>query len=109
MSGGSSYSSPSPSTTSHTNCDIVEVVPLNSVQPNVVSQLRVDDILEVALVGASLVAMRPGAGSQQGQIAGSLTPRSLADLLDCIGRGREYVAVVRQLRGGFCEVEIRPR
>lgn len=91
------------------NCNIVERTPLNSPQAAVVSGLRQGDQLEVVLTGQSLVAMRPGTTGQPGQIAGSLTPRSLASLLECMSQGREYVAVVLQIRGAFCEVEVRPR
>lgn len=107
MSGGSSYS-PTP-TTSSSDCNIVERVPLNSVQASVLPQLQVGDDLEVAVVGTTLVAMWPGAGGQPAQVAGSLTPRRLADLLECIQQGNDYVAAVLQIRGALVQVEIRRR
>jgi hypothetical protein len=42
-------------------------------------------------------------------VAGSLTPRRLVELIDCMNQGRRYIAVVLTIRGALCEVEIRPR
>ncbi len=105
MSGGQSDGRPL--TPSHPHCNIVEKTPLNSPKANVVASLKVGSILEVALTstGKSLVAKVVGGEA----IAGSLTPMSLVDIVDCMARGRHYVAVVTQISGGFCEVEIRPK
>jgi hypothetical protein len=99
-SGGGGYGGP---TRSSTDCNIVERVPLNSPQASVVSTLKPGDRLDVELRESVLVAV------YKGTVAGALTPQSLLDLIDCIGKGRHYVANVLQLRGAFCEVEIRPR
>jgi hypothetical protein len=87
------------------DCNIVERTPLNSPKANVVRQLTKGDMLEVEVSadGRSLLARAP-----QG-LAGSLTPRRLAELLECIEKGRKYKATVVDLKGGFCEVEIRPK
>jgi hypothetical protein len=87
-----------------TNCDIVERVPLNSVQKAVLHSLNVGDKLAVEVKGQSLVATTSG-----GEVAGSLTPPRLAALLACIESGREYLAVVLKLKGALVEVEIRPQ
>lgn len=107
MSGGSSpggYGDSSGGTVSGGDCDIVEVVPLNSPKAPIVAKLKLGDKLSVEIVGGSVVA-RDSAKN----IAGSLTPRRLADLIACINKGREYVAIVRSLKGALCEVEVRPR
>lgn len=84
------------------DCDIVEKVPLNSPKKAVTVKLTVGDNLDVVLVGKSLVAR-----NEDGNDAGSLTPRSLARLIACIEKGTGYVAAVVKLAGGACEVEIR--
>ena len=88
------------------DCNIVERTPLNSPKPNVLQQLKKGDVLDVqpSADKRSIVARKEEVG-----IAGSLTPRRLAELLECIEQGRKYKATVLELRGAFCEVEIRPR
>ena len=98
--GGGGYSGP---TRQSSDCKIVERVPLNSPKPAVVTTLTVGDLLDVEERDGSLVALHQGAA------AGSLTPQRLLDLLDCIQSGHEYVAAVLKLKGGLCEVEIRPK
>lgn len=100
--GGGGYGGP---TRNITDCNIVERVPLNSPQAAVLAVLQVGTVLDVEVVtpGPLLVA------KHKGQIAGSLTPQTLLDLLDCIAKGRVYVAQVVLIRGGLCEVEVRPR
>lgn len=87
------------------DCNIVERVPLNSPQAAVVATLTQSQELDVQLRGGSVVAVVSASNS----IAGSLTPRRLVELIDCINQGRQYVAVVMTVRGALCEVEIRPR
>lgn len=87
------------------DCDIVEKTPLNSPKSAVLKQLKKGDVLAVqaSADGRSIVAVRGGVG-----VAGSLTPRRLADLLECLEKGRKYKATIVELRGAFCEVEVRP-
>lgn len=87
------------------DCDIVEKTPLNSPKSAVLTQLKKGDVLAVQASpdGRSIVAAKDGVG-----VAGSLTPRRLADLLECLEKGRKYKATIVELRGAFCEVEIRP-
>jgi hypothetical protein len=99
--GDSSYGGPSRSAS---DCNIIEKVPLNSPKASVLKTIHVGDVLTVELQDQTLVAV-----TKVGAIAGSLTPLSLLDLIDCIGKGRRYVACVTDLQGGLCEVEIRPR
>lgn len=88
------------------DCNIVERTPLNSPKSGILSQLKKGDVLDVQPSDdkRSIVAVKPAVG-----VAGSLTPRRLADLLECIEQGRKYKATVVELKGAFCEVEIRPR
>ncbi len=87
------------------DCDIVERTPLNSPKAGVLQQLKKGDVLQVRPSDdrKSIVAQKDGVG-----VAGSLTPRRLADLLECIERGRTYKATIVELKGALCEVEIRP-
>jgi hypothetical protein len=91
------------------DCNIVEQTALNSVNSATLPQLAVGTRLEVDVVQQNnrpvLVARLPNAGA----IVGALTPPSLADLLDCISRGRVYVAVVISIQSALVRVEIRPR
>lgn len=87
------------------DCNIVERVPLNSPQAAVVATLTQNQALNVELRGGSVVAVV----SASNNVAGSLTPRRLVELIDCMNQGQQYVAVVLTIRGALCEVEIRPR
>jgi hypothetical protein len=69
-----------------------------------VSKLKVGEELEVHLQGKSLIAR-----TLSHEAAGSLTPKSLATLIECIAKGNEYIAKVIKVSGGACEVEIRPK
>lgn len=103
MSGGSSDRSPFAPQTS--DCNIVERTPLNSPKPAVVGTLVPSDVLDVDFdpTGTTVVAKKGGA------IAGSLTPHNLAELIDCMSRGRKYKAIVLKVSGGLVELEIRPK
>lgn len=102
MSGSGGGYTPGPPTG---DCNIVERTPLNSPKSGVLQHMKKGDVLDVRTSddGRSIVAYK---GTQ---IAGSLTPRRLADLLECIEKGRKYKATVVELKGAFCEVEIRPK
>lgn len=83
-------------------CNIVERVPLNSPQAAVVSRLKEGQQLTVEQRHGVVVAL------EGANVAGSLTPRRLVELIDCMNQGRQYIAVVLAIRGALCEVEIRP-
>lgn len=78
---------------------------LSSPKPAVVSTLRPDDVLRLVLRGdeGPLEAV-----TDAGAVAGSITAPELLDLIRCIGEGYEYVAIVQDVRGGRCEVQVRP-
>lgn len=95
-----------------TNCeDLFDQTPLNSANAAVLKGLNVGDILKVELKtnpgGArpSVVAVRP---KPKPEIAGAITSAIAPRLIDCIGKGFKYVAVVKELKGGQCTVEVRP-
>lgn len=98
--GGGGYAPSGPSG----NCDIVEPgLPLSSPQKAVLATLKKGDQLQVVQVGPALEAR-----TAEGKTAGTLTPQSLLELLDCMSKGRKYKATVTEIMGGHCEVEIRP-
>jgi hypothetical protein len=87
---------------------LLERTILNSPVPAVVSTLKPHDTLSVELRDQagrkSLVAL---AGN--GSVAGSLTPPSLPKIINCIQQGFKFIAVVIEVRGGRCFVEVRPK
>ena len=94
-----------------TDCeDLIDRTTLNSANPAVLKSLKVDNILRVELksnpggVKPSVVAVRP---KPRTEIAGAITSAIAPRLIDCIGKGFKYVAVVRELKGGQCTVEVR--
>jgi hypothetical protein len=81
---------------------ILERTILNSPVAEVVRNLRRGDVLTVELRERSLVAV-----TEDGQIAGALTPPLLPRIVECIGEGYEYIAIVQEVGGGRCGVEVR--
>jgi hypothetical protein len=78
---------------------------LASPDPVVLATLKKGDELEV--VSASPTG--PAQAMAKGKIAGSIVTPQLMLLLNCIEQGFNYVAIVRRLDGGLCEVEVRVR
>ena len=93
--------------TSGEPCDITELTTLNSPDRTVVSTLRTGDVLDVRLHAGpprQLVAVANSA------VAGSITSPKSAQIIQCISqKGRAYVAEVRSIRGGLCQIEVRPQ
>lgn len=86
-------------------CDITTVTNLNSPVPAVVTTLRVGDVLAVRLqVGPPRVLV---AETSAGQVAGSLTPREMPRIIQCIQGAAAFEAEVLALRGGVCQVRVR--
>jgi uncharacterized membrane protein YeaQ/YmgE (transglycosylase-associated protein family) len=83
-----------------------EQTTLNSVDPNVLSTIKKDDILTIHAQSprGPLVVL-----NQSGGVVGSITSASLAKILDCINDGFEYVAIVQSVKGGQVIVLIRPK
>jgi hypothetical protein len=78
---------------------------LNSPKAPVVTGLQIGEVLDVEFdpSGKSVIAKK------NANVAGSLTPFRLAELIECMNRGRKYKAIVKKVSGGYCEVEIRPK
>ena len=104
MSGSSSDSGSPVGTSSSFDCaSIIERTILNSPNPAVLSSLNVGDILilELASVRGPLYA------KHNSEIAGSITSAILAQLIQCINEGYQYIAIIQSITGGRCSVEIR--
>lgn len=89
-----------------TDCTrISEKTVLNSPVPDVVSSLTKGEALNVKVLnGTSLVAV-----TEDGDIAGALTPPLLPRIVECIEEGFEYVAIVLSVSGGECRVHVKLR
>jgi len=77
---------------------------LSSPNPEVIPHLKKSQVLDIELRGASLIAL-----TADGEIAGSITSSIMARIVECIRQGFEYVAIVENVSGGRCDVEVRPR
>ena len=93
-------------TTGTVDCtNIFEETTLASPVPEVLQRLQVGQILRLQL-------QQPPRGpllavTDQGETAGSITTTSLTRLIICINDGHQFVALVRAVSGGKCDVEIR--
>jgi hypothetical protein len=88
-----------------TDCSsIIEHTILNSPNPAVLAKLKINDELEL------LAKTERGpleAFDSNGDIAGSITSSILAQLLDCIKKGYSFIAIIEEIDGGKCKIEIR--
>lgn len=90
----------------HIECDeLVLKASLSSPNPAVLSQLRRGTVLMLQRRGTTgpLLAV-----TDDGLEAGSITGAFLGRLVECIRNGYSYVAEVKGIQGGRCELEIRP-
>ena len=78
--------------------------PLNSVDPHVLSTIKIGDELSICEQDGSIVAT-----DAPGNIAGSITAVELAQLFACMEAGYRYIGVVESINGGTCLVRIRHR
>jgi hypothetical protein len=87
-------------------CVFTEITTLSSPNAAVIATLAVGDRLNVVYEAGPpqrVVAMTPA-----NVIAGSITSAKLLLIIECIGEGRQYVAIVTAIAGGRVTVEIRP-
>ncbi len=105
MSGGGSIGGSGGGGREPISCETLFVkTALNSPNPEVLLQLREGAVLSIEVRGRLLVAV-----TASGEIAGSITSTMMAKILECIKQGYSYVAIVKKISGGHCDVEIRPR
>lgn len=87
--------------------DFLEPTVLNSPVPKIVEALEERDTLSVEIFRVSGRAIL--VAKHNGQIAGSITSTGAGKLIGCIDKGYRYIAVVLEVEGGDCHVEIRRR
>jgi hypothetical protein len=106
MSGSGSGPGGPPPPDEPTTCELLVIrTNIASPDPAVLGRLRRGN--ELPLVASS--PKGPVHAMHDGAIAGSIVGASLMRLLDCMEQGYEYVAIVRRIEGGLCEVEVRLR
>jgi hypothetical protein len=86
-------------------CVIDELTSLNSVSPTALRNVRTGALLDVVFVAGP--PQRLVAQDNTGQIVGSITSRSMLQIIECIQNGRRYVAEVLGIQGGSCQVRVK--
>lgn len=77
---------------------------LNSPDAKVLKSIKIGDRLGITVSSSRVIQ----AVTEAGEIAGSITSMRMLQFIECIEKGFNYIAVVKGLTGGRCEVEIRP-
>jgi hypothetical protein len=107
MSGGD-RSGGAPTGDSERCPDFFEPTVLSSPVPRVLAALKPGDKLNVEIFrlagGRPLLVARA-----DGEIAGSITFAGAGQLIRCLTEGYRYIAIVLEVDGGDCSVEIRRR
>lgn len=86
-------------------CVIDEVTSLNSVSPAALRNVGAGTVLNVVFMAGP--PQRLVAQDNTGQVVGSITSRSMLQIIECIQNGRRYVAEVLGVQGGSCQVRVR--
>lgn len=98
---------PDPTPPPTPSCRSSRKAPLNSPQPGVAGNLKVNDRLFVYLdksSGRAILQVRDASGA----VAGSLTFLGHLALIDCIEQGYSYEALVLSISGGAIQLRIDP-
>lgn len=86
------------------SCSLLRVLtPLNSVQADLLKELRMGVVLFVEEKDGRLIAL------YEGKVIGSLTPLEQSRIIACIADGYTYGAKVTSIDGAACMVEITCR
>ena len=86
-------------------CVIDEVTSLNSVSPAGLRNARPGVLLNVVFLAGP--PQRLVAQDHTGQTVGSITSRSMLQIIECIQTRRQYVAEVLSIQGGSCQVRVK--
>jgi len=86
-------------------CVIDEVTSLNSVSPAGLRNARPRVLLNVVFLAGP--PQRLVAQDYTGQTVGSITSRSMLQIIECIQSGRQYVAEVLSIQGGSCQIRVK--
>jgi hypothetical protein len=85
-------------------CAVEEITTINSPDRTVLSSVIVGAVLDLVLDMGPPRRLLAHTGS--GQVAGSITSPSLAQIIRCIQAGVSYGLLVLSLRGAVCQVRI---
>ena|ERR1700693_3630513 len=88
-------------------CNIVVATTVNSPNRAVLATVRPGDTLDVDVLPGPPIQLV--ANTANGVVLGSLTPPSLPQIVQCIQQGYQYLAVVTDIRGGACSVQVQPK
>lgn len=106
MSGGGSGTEGAGGGGHETDCNIVRRESLTDPDPKVLKKLEkgttCDVVLEEQARRARILI------EYEGETAGVFYYDGFTRLIACIRKGHSYVAVVLGVKGGWCEVEVRP-
>lgn len=94
----------SPTTPSNSCERLVFRASVNSPQPQVISKLKVNDVLDVRLQTTPTFAV---VVEFLGQTAGSLTGTQVNTLINCLQNSYQYHATVVSISGGNCVVDVQ--
>lgn len=78
---------------------------LNSPKPNIISHLKIGDILEVSISTSPDIIIVRSNGNDVGTITGS----SFLNLFNCMLNGYQYVSKIISITGGICRVHVMPK
>ncbi len=78
---------------------------VNSPNPEVVPAIEIRQRLEIRLQGRIVVVGIPG--SQD--ILGSINHTNTLRLIECMGEGHEYVAIIREIQDGLVRIHVHSR
>jgi hypothetical protein len=88
----------------NTDCSLTTIrTQLFSPDPKVLKKITVGDNLNIQLANPS----GPCVALYKGNIAGTIISKDLMQLINCIKKGFQFIAVVRSLSGGSCAVTIK--
>jgi len=84
--------------------DLVIQTQLLSPRQPVLSKLTKGAILKVQLIAP----LGPCVAIYEDEIVGTVIHKDLLQLINCLGRGVDFTALVRNITGGSCLVTIKP-
>lgn len=77
---------------------------INSPNALFLESLEEADILDVALSESDQIMIY----DDDANPIGSITPDNMANLIDCLDSGYNYIAIVEEIDGGYCRVSVQP-
>lgn len=85
------------------NCDLDEIIPVNSPVPSVVNTINVGDPVDIVLASNP---KRIQVITATGQTLGSLTWTGLARIMNCLENGETYKGEIISINNGAIEIRV---